>query len=66
MKRRRSSALAGAAVLFMTVALAASIAVTHEAKTINKPAAQPVEGQTEQTAPLRRLHFPAIVCICVD
>ncbi len=32
MKRQRPSALAGAAVLFMTVALAASIAAAHAAK----------------------------------
>ena len=39
MKRQRPSALAGAAVLLMTVALAASIAAAHAAKTISGPAA---------------------------
>ena len=55
MKRRRSSALTGAAVLFVTAALAASIAVAHGAKTINGPAAQSAGDQTEHTAPLRSM-----------
>ena len=40
MKRQRPSALAGAAVLLMTVALAARIAVAHAAKAIIGP--QPI------------------------
>ncbi len=60
MKRRRSSAFSGAAVLFVTVALAASIAVAHGAKTINGPAAQSAEDQTEHTAPQRPMD-PAVM-----
>lgn len=59
MERQRPSPLASAAVICMTAALAASIAVAHEAKIINRPATQPGEGQMEQTAPLRSMD-PAV------
>ena len=53
MDRQRPSALAGAAVIFMTVALAVGNAVAHEATTENRPTIQPAGGQVAQSAPLK-------------
>ncbi len=60
MKRRKPSAPACVAVAIVTVALAASIALAHEAGTNRRSAAQPVGGQVEQSAPLRPMD-PAMI-----
>ena len=60
MNRQSPSALAGAAVIFMTVAPAVGNAVAHEAKMENRSTTQPAGGQVEQSAPLRRMD-PAVM-----
>ena len=60
MKRQKPSALVGAAVIFMAVALAAGTAVAHEDKIKNRPAAQPVAGQLEQSTPFKSMD-PAVM-----